>query len=415
MEEVLGRIGMTIVAAILLWWQTRPRKPKSVYAHFNRALCWGLYFPLIIVLVLINVLDLIRFFLPQIDLPPFIVISSILLGVIGWVVYALYWSHPYSRKRTGVVAVDAAVERYKKPVERIRGMVEGGWCPDLVLGEKVYKLLTYKRGYNDYDILVLDLNGQVVRDYETAKQVVRLWRLACEESDVYHMNVRMYRYQKLHQGLIVQLPRQFLNRAEELIGYGANEQERKDIETLLEFMQAARESARALLNFLENEAAVHERYGRLPVAERICWEDLEALERLWQIRLRKDDELRAFASEARRAVKRLREKASMPKRLAYVVRTAEILLEELKLELPVQAYSGFSEEEAARWRSRLGWVDIVDGWVREGYTGKALEEKKRAYLAEQERLEKERVREERRRRREERKRQREMRAQGKRE
>ncbi len=165
--EVLFNFSLVVLAIWLL--AGRPRKPKAIYAYFNRSVLLAVVVPIASSLFAVYVWLVLTIGLKLVPGPEFntVVVGLVIISV--YVVYVLYWSHPFSRERTGVKAVDEAVERYKKPGER----TDGVWAPPMVLNGRRYRNVYYLNpAKNERQWMVLDEEGQVLRD-EAAAHVLR--------------------------------------------------------------------------------------------------------------------------------------------------------------------------------------------------------------------------------------------------
>ncbi len=426
MLDVLGILGLAVLALWLL--VARPRKPKAVYAHFNKAVFNGVFLSIsgsLLVMYLWAVLAIGLGLIPNTDFSENIsIILVISLGLLN-TIYSFYWSQPYSRKRVGVVAVDAAVERYKKPGERAVGIL-GGWCPDLIVGGKAYKYITYapENGNAPNRVLVFDLQGEVVRDEQLFEKVSLCFSLAAEfvNPELINERTRIYKNSADACKAWVKMMRNYDRFERE---WDASAGDKAALRKMLELGQRL---SRTMMEYFEYEAGWGTERGNTHLKS-VRYEEVLEVNQVWREKFGWVlSELGVFEQGIKTANKLLKAydevagKSPKSREVLVLLRALLPRYKGLAKEWREWQEAGrvsdrykVLEEEKTLWREGLAWVDVVDGWVREGYTGKALEEKKRAYLAEQERLERERKREERRRKREERKRRREMRAQKERE
>jgi len=163
MLQPLRSILLIVLALRLL---LRPRKPKAIYAHFNRMINGTVFWPIVILLMGIYLLLLLTVsfkIIPDSDITIAVYIIALFSLLLLNVVYILYWSHPYSRKRTGIEEVDILIKRYKKLGEQ----VEDVWVPTLVLNGKRYRNAFYVGKEKEW--IVIDEEGEVLRDEVIAR------------------------------------------------------------------------------------------------------------------------------------------------------------------------------------------------------------------------------------------------------
>lgn len=415
-EDLIGHIGLYLLSLILLWFAFRPRKPKEVYGRFNQMLRDGYVsgFGVLSFALLYGIFGDLLTKLPLGEhifaLAPF----AAPIWLILYLSYRWYWSQPFSRKKTGIAAVDEAVQRYEKPKEYLRGIVHD-WTPDIVVDGKAYKLFTNNA---DEPSLAFDLNGQVVRDETLMRKIAAtllfgLWFVHPE-----YNSFRFQAYGKIKKAMH-NIQRRWLARWEQLFpSKSVPDGYRQHFETLKKTLEFVHEYGIQHLRLFEAEGEIGLRHGYTR-AERIEYEEAERINQEWrrfyQWAVDNIDVLRQGIKVAKLLrsevlAQRLVLPGRSKKELLWLI--GAILIMETGERLPLlekfaQAgeigdWYGMTEEHLANWRARLAWVDLVDSWVAQGYTGEALEAKKQEYLEAQERAERERRREERRRKREER-------------
>lgn len=402
MEEIFGRMIIFALFLAMIGVFVRPRKPKVIHAHLNRMLMNGFFWPMAVLMVLLNLLTVAIHLFPQLDEihPVFaiIIILCILIILILQVVYALYWSQPYSRNRMGVKAVDEAIERYKKPGERSVG-VGNGWGPDLVVDGKAYKAITYylKNSAIETGLLAFDYQGAVVTDWSMMDKIETCRTFAKTFVHPEHINARTARYMKLKRGMD-QLQRRWLSGWDTII---SSQIEEKDYALRLERLRAGLkymyEDGVRYMKFLEAEAEAGNRYGNTQ-ARSVDYRDTVRLIELWQEygawSLQGIQVIRDGVAAAAWLQRRLKKGEVIPGVKKAKVGEFEWMLKTMLVykdpdKLPElekwleegvinKRYSGMEDDRTALWRSRLEWVRQVDEWIAAGYTAKEIATKAQA-------------------------------------
>jgi hypothetical protein len=299
-------------------------------------------------------------------------------------IYALYWSQPFSRKKTGVRVVDEAVGLYKKPGEQIMD----AWVPALVAEGRRYRNAFYTGRGKEW--IVIDEQGNVLRDARIAHKVRNMLRLALQTAHPGYINERTNAYtssQKAIQGMHALLG-QFEQSVEPVRGEGGEKYD-DDILALKKAAEVALRFQEGMCEYWMIEAKWGNEHGGTKLKE-LQFEDWRWL--MEQLRekvmwLRDEIEtLEAGATAAKNIVRLMKKKEEVGKsspRLTYlleaVISQRESLaegFEDLKVGRMRGYERGMDEDELAGWRSRLEWVKQVDSWIAQGLTGRELEKMK---------------------------------------
>ena len=340
-------------------------------------------------------------------LPDFVLVGVPLLIVAGasfMLAYLLYWSLPYSRKHSGIAAVDAAIERYRKPGEQ----VGGAWVAPVVIADKRYRMVVYRNrdgsryGYRD-EPLAFDENGVVVRDLGLMNKVVQGNRLAWNVSFPEQINARTEAYKELGRFPVL-LARALKKMTEWQAILGPRRKD--DLRAVGAALVSIGEYMRQLREAHYREAEWGMLHGNTKLKE-VAFEEVARLNaelKPHAVFYDRFDVMKRGVEAAMRisqALKRDWALARQVKGLGYVLylltearERVEKAEEHRKAGTQETYYDGLSAKEVGDWRARLAWVEVVDSLMAQGYTGEALEAKKREYLAEQARLEAERKRQE---------------------
>lgn len=372
----------------------RPRKPHVIYAHLNsmlRRTFWIVNGAALILLWSAFGEAALKLHIP--DWLSFVWLISVTTIMGLAIAYFLYWSHPYSRKRSGIAAVDAAIARYRKPGEKI----DGQWIPDMVIDEKRYRAVVYLTDGRWNALLGFELDGTLVRDETLTNKIVQCVRFAENIMHADRINWRADGYKdtrkaiRLGEKALQQWSRLFRGLPAEYAG--EVEWLRRGLEMWLEF-------AEGVCRYWYLEAEYGMRHGNTKMKE-VRYEDVERL----------NEEVNVYRREQERLMngewQPVFQAAHSLNNLLYrqtQLHTAErkALIDMMLLfqgdvsykEKKMFPYMPMTADDRRAWLSRLAWVDLVDSWVAQGYEGKALEAKKREYLAEQAQLEAERKRQE---------------------
>lgn len=389
---VSGAAYSTLFALALMGVFFRPRTPKVIYSHLNSMLrrvmwlmstftitfVWGVVG---IAVLKVNVADWV--------IGMGIFAMSIVMGVT--LTYLIYWSLPYSRKRSGIAAVDAAIERYRKPGE----IVQSQWMPDMIVDEERYRVAAYfKDPHSDPVVLGFTHDGQVVREEMVMDKVLRCMKLAGKIMHPQSINERANGYKETQKAL--RLGHRALQKWQTLFDK-FDVQYVSDVEWLRRGLEMWMEYGEGVCRYWYLEAEYGMQHGNTRMRE-VRYEDVERLNRqvdVFQRVVERVDEWQAVWRAARRLndlfyrqplLRTAERKALVDMMLLFQdgMRPALLLREENVLLVP---YIGMTNEIRKNWQERLAWVDLVDSWVAQGYTGKALEAKKREYLLEQARRE----------------------------
>jgi len=371
--------------AIFLRFFLRPRKPKVIHAHFNRMLSrlfWLLMIPVTVVLVLGTIAP------PEYAI--YIAIALSVFVVLG-TFYSLYWSHSFSRKRTGVKAVDEAVERYKKPGEK----VEGAWAPPMELeGGRYWNAYYVDPRSDEREWIVLDGQGGVLTDEGKAEVLRAMLRVVYLVAYPDEINRRTNTYMSSQKG--IEGMKVLLN---EYPYYAAMDGQSGGRYT--KEMQAVKRAARVILRFHESvcsywlyEAEWGKKHGgtNLKKFSYADWRQLMDVLHEKLLWLRDEIEtLEEGAGAAEKVQRHLEENPEVLKRVPnfrYMLEAVIDQRDELKVgfdtlrEGVVPGYElGMDEGELKGWRSRLEWVRQVDEWRAAEYEGEALEEMKKKAMA----------------------------------
>lgn len=396
-DILIGGVFSSLFVVSFLGVMLRPRKPKVIYSHLNtmlRHLYWIVSGAALVLLWSAfgkAALDL--------DIPDWLAFI-LFLGVMALmglsVAYFLYWSLPYSRKRSGIAAVDAAIERYRKPGEQ----VGGAWVAPVVIEGKRYYSVTYRQFVNHQAIdenLGFGEDGVVVRNEELMDKIAQGWRLAWNVSNPEQINVRTESYKML--GTLLRLLEKKVFPRWGMWSQAIGPAYVKDMETIRRALEKQVIHAKLGRERYYREAEWGMRHGNTKLRE-VPYEEVVALneqDRIFQFLVENLDVLDRGVEAALRLSKVLRTDERLRKKVKELEYVLEALLNtsqrirDVKAYLArgevERAYHGMTPEDKQGWLSRLAWVDLVDSWVAQGYTGEALEAKKREYLLEQARRE----------------------------
>lgn len=398
-EELIGYVELFLLSIVLLWFPFRPRKPKAVYARLNQMFMDAYIamsgFLLFVLFYVVFDADFI---------PPTLVAISLLTLMALYLVYRWYWSQPFARKKTGIAAVDEAVQRYRKPGEGFAG-VGGGWSPDIIVEGKVYKVFAYG-GVLESTQVAFDLQGNVERDATRMDKIHATMALALRFLNPYaHIEVmQFYKNAQKAQRAWKTIKQKFNAWAAPLMAQD------NQLEPVLERVRSSFETItqmnKSLMDFFVQEGEWGLRHGNTRL-EQVRYEDVMTINVLWREKMGwladRADEVENSLDAGKTLLSAIKQ---VPDETRRKVRELEVLLSEVlpRLETLLGAwkdwkgrgvqdyYRGMESDERERWRARLAWVDLVDSWVAQGYTGEALEAKKEAYLKAQERAERERQR-----------------------
>jgi len=383
-------LGVFLFCTILLLIGFRPRKPRVVHAHMN-----NIFFKVFISVELALGSGLGWMGWSAIDRSlrkvGFVgLLISILPGIL-MMIYFLYWSQPFSRKKTGVRAVDEAVEQYRKPGERAVGII-GGWSPDLVVGGKAYKMFVYAPEDANIDTgsLALDLEGKAVTDPAIVKKVAQCLALAGQFANPENINARTSNYTIGARSLKALDP---LMEKYDSITAPLREIVGKDLPKHLEKVRAAMHYLRRdfvmTMEYLEYEAAYGNRQGNTQIRS-VRHEDVVEMNQTWRGKnhwqLDAVEQAQAGVQSAKELLRLMKRKdgvvgevSGLKEILGMVTSYEENLhsVEGWKAAGGVQdRYTGLDEKQLESWRSRLEWVKQVDGWIAQGLSGDGLEKMK---------------------------------------
>ncbi len=307
----------------------------------------------------------------ELDLEPWIggvTISVVLITVCLLLVYILFWSQPLSRKRTGVKAVDKAVERYKKPDEQ----VEGAWAPPMELDGKRYWNIYYT-GQNKKQWMLIDELGQVLRDEAAAHTLRDMLRLVYQIGHPEYINNRTSAYmssQKSIMGL-----KTLLGQCEQLSVSVCEHNDGKYADKML----AVRRAAEVVLRFQEgmcaywlSEAEWGNKHSgsKLKEFRHTDWKELIGVLHQNTLWLREEIETLEKGARSAKAIRRLLKKqtkiAQRSPSLQYLLDSVINQHDDLKEAFDdlhqgrVRGYERGLDDELKGWRSRLAWVDLID-------------------------------------------------------
>ncbi|MFO3796498.1 MAG: hypothetical protein ACK8QZ_04335 [Anaerolineales bacterium] len=372
-----------------------PRKPQVIYSHLNtmlRYIYWIMNITMFVLLWSIFGAALLNPVL--LDIPDWVLFVWF-IGIVTpmglTLAYFLYWSLPYSRKRSGIAAVDAAIERYRKPGEHL----DWQWIPDMVVEGNRYRAVVYLTGGLNAP-LAFDLYGKVVRDEALMNKIVQCVKMAGNIMHPERINWRADAYKNTQKAL--RLGHKALQEWSRLFGRLPLEYA-GEVEWLRRGLEMWLESAEKMCHYWYLEAEYGMRHGNTRMKE-VRYEDVEWLNR--QVNLNLDENGLEQWDQVFRAVRILDDflvrqhqyYTAERKAIIEVMVDHELTMRDVRRAkergVVIVPYLGMTEDDRMMWRSRLAWVDLVDSWVAQGYTGKALEAKKQEYLAEQARLEAER-------------------------
>lgn len=360
----------------------RPRSPWVIHARMNKVF---MKVGFLMMLMFSSVVLVIKIAV-ELNWEPWIggatILGSLLIGCL-LLVYILYWPQPFSRKRTGVRAVDEAVARYKKPGER----VDGAWAPPLTLAGKRYRSIYYiGRGKKQW--LVMDEQGQVLHDEVMAHTLRDMLRLVYQTAQPEYINSRTGAYMSSQKGITGM--KTLLGQFEPLMLPVREHGEKKYADEILTVKQAAEAGLRfqqGMCNYWLFEAEWGNKRGGTNLKELSFedWQEMIAVLHQNTLWLREEIEILEQGVLAAKKIRRLMNKQpeiaqrspALQNLLDAVVTQHEGLKDSFASlrEGRVQGYErGLDADELQGWRSRLEWVRQVDGWQAEGYTGQQSED-----------------------------------------
>lgn len=378
MKKLLNDLSILLPIIVVLWFMSRPRKPKAIYAHFNRMIRITLFWFVLSVIVMVETWMLLTFqmkiVMPSLlqNMFPFLMIGYIILAG----VYVFYWSQPFSRKRTGVKAVDEAVERYRKPGERAVGII-GGWCPDLVVDGKAYKLITYapKDANSIAGLLAFDDRGAVVADLPLMEKIKTCFQLAVQFVNPENINERTGMYvnamkaQKSWQTTMGDYAS-----VTQAVSSGSDKMAEAVWQTK-ETLEIAQRMNAALMEYFEFEALWGNQRGNTQL-KAVTYEEAVAMNGVWREKLGwLLGSVEKFISGMEAGKKLLRAMEKKPE-MGKATGSLQVLLSESlprfkKLgdewsmwkesgKVRDRYYGKLEQDEERAWRSRLAWVEQVD-------------------------------------------------------
>jgi hypothetical protein len=379
-----GIVLVLLFLAVILGLGFRPRRPWVIHAHMNKMFMKIFFAAMLmcssVVLSIKTALDL--------DLGRWIALTMSILGVLVGIllmVYFFYWSQPFSRKRTGVKAVDNAMERYKRPGEQ----VEGAWAPPMELDGKRYWNIYYT-GQNKKQWLLIDEQGQVLRDEARAHTLRDMLRLVYQIGHPEYINNRTSAYMSSQKGitglkmLLGQYEQLSLPVREHNGGKYADE-----IETVKRAAEVSQRFQEGMCKYWLYEAEWGNKRGgtKLKELRYADWQELIGVLHQNTLWLREEIETLEQGALAAKKVRQLTKKqpeiAKRSPSLQYLLDAVITQYEGLKDAFEdlrqgrVQGYERGLDDELEGWRSRLEWAHQVDGWIADGYTGKQSSEMKK--------------------------------------
>ncbi len=376
--------GVLLVTAILLAVGFRPRQPWVIHAHMNKMfikVAFSIWF--VFGLALLSAIPIIELSLPS--WTGYIVGLLTILFLIFSMVYVLYWSQPFSRKQTGVKAVDKAVERYKRPGEQ----VEGAWAPPMELDDKRYWNIYYT-GQNKKQWLLIDEQGQVLSDEAVAHTLRDMLRLVYQIGHPEYINNRTSAYMSSQKGITGL--KTLLGQYEQLSLPVREHNGGKYADEMLAVRRAAEVGLRfqdGMCNYWLYEAEWGNKRGgtKLKELRYADWQELIGV--LHQNTLWLRDEIETLeqgalaAKKIRQLTKKHPELAKNSPSLQYLLDAVITQHDDLNEAFDdlrqgrVRGYERGLDDELKGWRSLLEWVRQVDGWVVDGYTDKQIIEMKK--------------------------------------
>lgn len=362
-----GIVLVLLFMAVILGLGFRPRRPWVIHAHMNK-MFMKIFFTMMLMFL---------FILLSIKIPLELNLESWTVGVMAsgtlligclLLVYVFYWSQPFSRKRTGVKAVDKAVERYKKPGER----VEGAWAPPMELGGKRYWNIYYT-GQNKKQWLLIDEQGHVLRDEAKAHTLRDMLRLVYQIGHPEYINNRTGAYTSSQKGITGL--KTLLGQYEQLSASVCEHNRGKYADEMLAVRRAAEISLRfqeGMCKYWLYEAEWGNRCGgtKLKELRYADWQELIGVLHQNTLWLREEIETlkqgALAAKKIRQLTKKQPETAKRSPSLQYLLDAVVTQYDDLKEAFNdlrqgrVQGYERGLDEDLKGWRSRLGWVDQVD-------------------------------------------------------
>jgi hypothetical protein len=360
-------IGVLLFVTIILGTGFRPRKPYVIHSYINRMF---LKVFLVVSLGMAAVVGWATFSILKLDInlnAGFIVMLLIVALMCLALVYVLYWSLPFSRKTTGIAAVDAAIAKYKKPKEE----VAGAWEPPAVVDGKAYHLISYQ-GQKETP-LAFDRQGNIVRDIELMQKISCCSQLAIQTARPDAINQRTSSYMRTQKGmkqleLGLQKYDQWVKPLEKLCASA-------DIVNVKQHLILFKRYAPAVCEGWELEAEWGRQRGNAHLKE-VHYEEMLALsKRINQnlnFLLKEADTLSkgiASALEIQNVMKKNRQLDRESPNLKYLLDLVLVSREMNEIvksalagqrELPSKYGNAFNEERVSSWRERLKWADQVD-------------------------------------------------------
>lgn len=357
-------LGVFLFGSAILLIGFRPRKPWIIHAYMNKM------FMKVFLVVDLGIGTALWWLGISADLGINVnasfIISLFIVGLMClFMVYALYWGLPFSRKQKGVAAVDAAIARYKKQEEE----VAGAWQPDLVVDGKTYSIATYHIQRKETGILGLDMQGKAVRDLALMNKIAACSRLAQEVANPEQINARTKSYTDTQKMLeLLDKGLAGFDRSVAVLG----EKEAKRIQTLKQTLLLIREYSQALCEMWYLEAEWGSKHGNAHLKE-VCFEDVLDLNgkmKAFALITAQAELLREGIGAARSLLKLIQKepvihsKSPDLKPLMELIsgfeKTAQMVETAKENGAQYLKYMGLSEQDQENWQSRLAWVDKVD-------------------------------------------------------
>ena len=396
-------LGIALFATLLIGIGFRPRKPKIIFAQRNRIFL-RIFFVFSIVTIGIPLwIYVVSVFSQQLLDYLGVGILLLLAITIYTELHVLFFSQPY-RQKTKVVGGEEFVRQYTRYQDD--GEFEKttlGWIPDLVVDGERYNLVDYGRNLeNDGTLLptlAFDKNGMVVRDPVLMNKLIQCFYLA----DGVVMGggstgQRLNGYDNVRQ-LVKQLT-DGLHKVDELVAHlnaAPNSELATNISLFKRGLEIFLEFSMLVLQDWQIEAQWEYDRGNASIKEVAYEELLELAMQLKAIEYARDHEkeIRQCWVARRKLIPPMEQYAGTPRQEKELRSFFEVIdisydaLADLKnwpKKGPIIKYEKMNAEQELLWRERLEWVERVEGWIAEGFTGVELERKKLNWQIEQEGL-----------------------------
>lgn len=401
----MGFLYIALFGTLLMWLGFRPRKPKLIYAQRNRTFL-RMFFAFSIITIGAPLWLYAGTVFPE-QLLDHIGLGAFIIGVLSIIamLYVLVFSQPTNRwkpRSEGLEEIADQYGRYIEEVDKRQPEVMGlYWAPDFIVDGKRYNMISYGLNLDGSPLpmLAFDEEGKVITDRALMNKIVRCLYMANGiVQGLEGVNDRVGNYDNVRKA-VKQIERG-LRIYESLVAplnASPGSDLAKNIAEVKHGLEMALEYSKLVLHDWHNEAQWEHDHNGTKIEE-IVYDDMLALAaQLKAIEYMRDHEKEIGAAwlARRHLINPMKEYRGKPKQAAELETLFGVIdvyfhaLPDLKnwpKKGPIIKYQEMSEEEERLWRERLEWVDRVDGWIAEGFSGVELERKKLNWQIEQEGL-----------------------------